>query len=125
MRERERRRVQRQLKRAQQDANWRAFLPGADKPETVNPPELVASPSDPWPLIRGPPLDRFMRRKEVLITTSLSHSELYALMAEDRFPKGFKLTGTARAGERAGVVVWSWLEVSAWMDSRKASRDST
>src|SRR6516162_5432536 len=67
MRERERRRVQRQLKRAQQDANWRAFLPGADKPETVNPPELVASPSDPWPPIRGPPLDRFLRRKEVLI----------------------------------------------------------
>jgi prophage regulatory protein len=70
-------------------------------------------------------LDRFLRRKEVMQRTSLSNSELYALMAEGRFPKSFKLTGTTHANEHLGVVVWSELEVTAWMASRKATRDAS
>jgi len=67
-------------------------------------------------------LQKFLRKKQVLEATSLSNSELYALIAEGRFPKPFKLTGTRVNTDRLGVVVWVEAEVALWQAQRVASR---
>jgi prophage regulatory protein len=56
------------------------------------------------------------RLPQVLQATALSRSTVYAMMADDRFPKPMKL------GERA--VGWPEAEIAAWLESRKAARDA-
>ena len=56
------------------------------------------------------------RLPKVLQATALSRSTVYAMMADGRFPKPMKL------GERA--VGWPEVEITAWLESRKAARDA-
>lgn len=67
------------------------------------------------------PLPRFLRAKQVMEMTTLSRSELYALISEKRFPPSFKLTGTTKNNERGGATVWLESEVVSWMTSRRAT----
>jgi predicted DNA-binding transcriptional regulator AlpA len=98
--ERARRRERRLESGHETDTSWRDHRPGAE-----------------------PRLQKFLRRKEVMAATSLSNSELYALVSEGRFPKPFKLTGTTSASDRGGVTVWIEAEVAQWQAQRAASRD--
>jgi prophage regulatory protein len=120
--ERKRRREKRRQSGHETIAPW-LDIPGARMPVAAEPPELIERPHESPP-VRGPPLPRFMRRKQVLEVTTLSNSELYALVAEGRFPKPLKLTGTTANHESGGVTVWVESEVAAWMSARMASRDT-
>ncbi len=60
--------------------------------------------------------ERIYRLPEVKAKTGLSRSTLYAMIADDRFPKPIKL------GERA--VGWSEAEVAKWIEARKADRQA-
>ncbi|MGC2459209.1 MAG: AlpA family transcriptional regulator [Gallionellaceae bacterium] len=53
-----------------------------------------------------------IRRKEVERLTALSRSRLYALMAEDAFPKPIRLGAMS--------VAWLEIEVREWIASRIA-----
>jgi predicted DNA-binding transcriptional regulator AlpA len=64
-----------------------------------------------------------LRVKQVMEATTLSRGELYTLIAEGRFPKPFKLTGTTASTDRRGIVVWVEAEVALWQSQRMASRD--
>jgi prophage regulatory protein len=121
---RKERREKRQERGENLGQNWRSFVPGANEPVSTEPPALTAATYELPPPARGPPLSRFLRKREVLALTSLSNSELYALAAADRFPKPFKLTGTTGLSERGGAVAWDATEVAAWMNSRRATRNS-
>jgi prophage regulatory protein len=55
-----------------------------------------------------------LRRPAVEQTTGLSRSTLYAMMAEDAFPKPVKL------GKRA--VGWRASDISAWLESREKAQ---
>ena len=63
------------------------------------------------------PFHRFLRRPAVSDLTGLPESTLYALMAEGRFPKSFRL------GPRASA--WLESEVIAWQEARLAERDTS
>ena len=53
------------------------------------------------------------RRPEVERITGLSRSTLYAMIAEDEFPKPIRL------GKRA--VGWREADIAAWLESREES----
>ena len=57
-----------------------------------------------------------IKRRGVEQRTGLSRSVIYALMAEDRFPKPIKLSSRA--------VGWISEEVDAWIQSRIAAREA-
>ena len=57
--------------------------------------------------------NRILRRPEVEARTGLSRSTIYAMMAEDLFPK------PKRIGKRA--VGWTESAISEWLDSRETS----
>ena len=57
---------------------------------------------------------RYLRVGEVLETTGMSRSFIYAQMAEGTFPKQIQL------GSR--TVVWNEQEVTKWMEDRMACR---
>ncbi len=59
--------------------------------------------------------ERILRRPEVETRTGLSRSTIYAMMAEDKFPKPVRL------GKRA--VGWTESAISEWIESR-VSRDA-
>ena len=59
---------------------------------------------------------QILRLNDVKGLTALSRSTVYAMMADGRFPKPVKL------GERA--VGWPEVEITAWIESRKAARDA-
>jgi prophage regulatory protein len=59
--------------------------------------------------------ETFLRRRDVERLTGLSRSSLYAMMAEGRFPKQFKISGRAAA--------WSEREISDWQAKKIANRD--
>jgi prophage regulatory protein len=122
--EQERRDSQRRAAANDVRNNWRAHVPGGDKSGELTPPAIAGPPYELPPPARGPPLPRFLRRKQVLDATSLSNSEMYSLMKDGRFPKPLKLTGTTHTGAKAGVVVWVEAEIIAWMESRIAARDA-
>ena len=54
--------------------------------------------------------DRILRRPEVQDRTGLSRSTIYAMMAEDTFPKPVRL------GKRA--VGWTESAITRWLESR-------
>lgn len=60
--------------------------------------------------------DTILRRPEVQTRTGLSRSTIYAMMAQNMFPHPIRL------GARA--VGWPESEISAWLESRKAERDT-
>ena len=57
--------------------------------------------------------ERILRRPEVEGRTGLSRSTIYAMMAEDLFPKPVRL------GKRA--VGWTESAISEWLESRVCS----
>ncbi|SDI97346.1 transcriptional regulator, AlpA family [Ferrimonas sediminum] len=57
---------------------------------------------------------RFIKIKDIVNTTSLSESNIYARMASGNFPKSIKL------GPRTSV--WVESEVQAWMEQQIPSR---
>ena len=63
--------------------------------------------------------ERILRRPDVEARTGLSRSTIYAMMAEDMFPKPLRL------GKRA--VGWTETAISGWLESRieaaKAARN--
>ncbi len=60
---------------------------------------------------------RFIRISEVKSTTGLSRSHIYDLISKGAFPRQYKL------GERASG--WLESEVSAWIQSKITSADSS
>ena len=58
---------------------------------------------------------RFLRRPAVSELTGLPESTLFALMAQGKFPKSFRI------GPRA--TAWDEREVLAWQDAKLAERD--
>lgn len=60
---------------------------------------------------------RFIRISEVQSTTGLSRSHIYDLISKGAFPRQYKL------GERASG--WLESEVSAWIQSKITSADSS
>ena len=60
---------------------------------------------------------RFIRISEVISTTGLSRSHIYDLISKGAFPRQYKL------GERASG--WLESEVSAWIQSKITSADSS
>jgi prophage regulatory protein len=60
-------------------------------------------------------LEKIMRRPEVEACTGLPKSSIYALMAENKFPKPVPLRGSA--------VGWLQSEIERWQEKRKAERD--
>jgi prophage regulatory protein len=56
---------------------------------------------------------RFIRRRDVLARTTLSHTELYRRIAAGTFPKPIPLGG----GQR---VAWNERDVIEWIDARIA-----
>jgi prophage regulatory protein len=60
-------------------------------------------------------VDTFMRKRDVLKATGLSHSVLYVLIARGEFPRPIKL------GQRA--VAWSASEIAKWQQARMRQRD--
>ena len=63
--------------------------------------------------IQTPTVERFLRLPEVQHRTSLGRSAIYELMKSGSFPASRKL------GRR--LVVWSSLDLDAWMDSTRVS----
>ena len=59
--------------------------------------------------------DIFLRKREVLRVTGLSHSAMYALIAAGKFPQPLKLS------ERSAA--WSEKEIAEWQRERVAARD--
>jgi len=57
--------------------------------------------------------DRFIKIKELNKITSLSTATIYRLMAENKFPKQIKITGSKS-------VAWSASDINDWMDQRIA-----
>ncbi|MFN3262980.1 MAG: AlpA family transcriptional regulator [Pikeienuella sp.] len=55
-------------------------------------------------------MQKILRRPAVEAVTGLSRSTIYALMAEDRFPKPLRL------GRRA--VGWTEADIAAWLLAR-------
>lgn len=58
---------------------------------------------------------RFLRRPAVSLLTGLPESTLFALMAQGKFPKSFRI------GPRA--TAWDERDIIAWQDARLAERD--
>jgi len=55
---------------------------------------------------------RLIKRKEVQQRTTLSTASIYRLMAENKFPRQIKVTGTS--------VAWNEQEVDEWIEQRIA-----
>jgi prophage regulatory protein len=55
--------------------------------------------------------DVLLRIETVCGITGLSVGSIYRLMGQNKFPRPFKITGTA--------VAWRLSEVTAWVDSRE------
>jgi prophage regulatory protein len=51
-----------------------------------------------------------IRRKQVEALTSLSRSRIYALMADDQFPKPIRLGSMS--------VAWVMADIEAWINAR-------
>ena len=60
-------------------------------------------------------IERFLRRDEVSRITGLPVSTLYAMMADDRFPKNFRISPR--------LCAWRESDVAAWQAERLAERD--
>lgn len=58
---------------------------------------------------------KLLKRTEVQSETTLSRSQIYALMAEGKFPKPIRLGGNR--------IAWLRSEVFAWIDQRIAERN--
>ncbi|MGE3699712.1 MAG: helix-turn-helix transcriptional regulator [Hyphomicrobiaceae bacterium] len=61
---------------------------------------------------RKPHLDRFLRRREVLLATGLPNSTLYDLMSRGLFPKNVRISPR--------LVGWRESDVIAWQQARRA-----
>ena len=61
-------------------------------------------------------VETFLRRADVMRLTGLSCSTIYAMMANDKFPKNFSIS--------PGLVAWRESEVAKWQQERLAERDS-
>nr|WP_082537137.1 AlpA family transcriptional regulator [Aureimonas sp. Leaf460] len=59
---------------------------------------------------------RILRLPEVKAQTGISRRTIYELMSKGEFPRAIQLSSRA--------VGWTDEEVSAWIDSRIAARDS-
>jgi prophage regulatory protein len=59
---------------------------------------------------------RFLRLPEVMLRVGLRHTQIYAMMAEGRFPRPVKV------GARA--VAWLESEIDAYQDACIAERDA-
>ena len=59
-----------------------------------------------------PPIDQFIRRRDVVRITGIPQSTLYSMMACGDFPPSYRL------GKR--TVAWKASEIAAWMRSRPA-----
>jgi predicted DNA-binding transcriptional regulator AlpA len=64
--------------------------------------------------------DRVMRHDEVKALTGYTETHLRRLEAQGRFPRRFKLNP---AGGVGGSVGWSYVEVMAWLEERRRSRE--
>lgn len=60
-------------------------------------------------------LPKLIKRPEVQSETTLSRSQIYALISEGKFPKPISLGGNR--------VAWLSSEVFAWIDQRIAERN--
>jgi prophage regulatory protein len=60
-------------------------------------------------------LEKILRRHEVEACTGLPKSSIYALMAQNKFPKPVPIRGSA--------VGWLQSEVESWQKNRIAERD--
>jgi prophage regulatory protein len=60
-------------------------------------------------------LERILRRPEVEACTGLPKSSIYALMADNKFPKPVPIRGSA--------VGWLESEIETWQKKRIAERD--
>jgi len=56
-------------------------------------------------------LERHLRRAEVEHITGLSRSTIYALMAEEKFPRPIRITSKA--------VAWPESKIAEWLESRQ------
>lgn len=77
----------------------------------------TAAPATLEPIVSVPPDTalRFLPVKEVVRRTSLSRATVYRLVQAGTFPLPVTLTGARTA--------WVETEITAWMQSRLASRD--
>lgn len=57
-------------------------------------------------------LDRFLRRREVLLATGLPNSTLYDLMSRGLFPRNVKISPR--------LVGWRETDIIAWQQARQA-----
>lgn len=63
-------------------------------------------------------LMRILRLAEVKEITGLGRSMIYALIAEQEFPRSMRLT------PRGGAVGWLSEEIYDWINTKRAERDS-
>lgn len=62
-------------------------------------------------------MKRFLRIRDVVATTGLCKSAIYAFVKDGQFPPPIEISTQARA--------WDSDEIGAWMAEKKAHRDMT
>jgi prophage regulatory protein len=59
--------------------------------------------------------ERFLRRDEVVKITGIPTSTIYAMMADGKFPKNFRISPR--------LCAWRETEIAKWQNDRIAERD--
>ena len=59
--------------------------------------------------------ERFLRRDEVVKITGIPTSTIYAMMADGKFPKNFRISPR--------LCAWRETEIAKWQSDRIAERD--
>jgi predicted DNA-binding transcriptional regulator AlpA len=80
-------------------------------------PNLVSSTMPVKALSLDFDVDPLLRARDVCTIVGLSHSQIYVMMADDAFPRPFRVTGKA--------VRWKLSTVKRWMASREIARPSS
>lgn len=91
--------------------NSLAHLPATTIAHPVNLPELAQALQD---YIAQTLQERFLRLPEVKHLTGLSRTVMYGLIADDEFPRPYRI-GSKALGRASG---WKYSEVMAWINSR-------
>jgi prophage regulatory protein len=60
-------------------------------------------------------VERFLRRDEVVRVTGIPCSTIYAMMADGKFPRNFRISPR--------LCAWRESEIAAWQAERLAERD--